>query len=62
MFTGEDSNPIPWHAFKADVITTTPQTNLAVNADEIAQLILITSVISRGRSLNTESLISLRID
>ena len=33
-----------------------------VTADEIAQLILITSLRSRGRSLNTESLISLRID
>ena len=31
-----------------------------VTADEIAQLILITSLRSRGRSLNTESLISHR--
>ena len=32
-----------------------------VTEDEITQLILITSLRSRGRSLNTESLISLNI-
>ena len=48
---------------KDDVITSTPGTGKpTVKVNEIAQLILIMSLRSGGRSLDTESLIALRIN
>ena len=59
-FSVGDSNPDSCIQGRRDNHYTTGEPT--VTADEIAQLILITSLRSRGRSLDTETLISLRID